>query len=238
MSTFTWTTSTSSPTSGSTTRGTRSSSHLAPSTIVTASCTTGTLPSTSATQSPWRWTNIPLKTSTIFFRRSIPPVADFARDLIAPPAPTSIWSTSFTIADSLGWRQGSGKQRIIRETLLKWKTWLGGDLSQVGGEEVILIPMFTYRSADQASKSKKRLNRFRGGGVWAKWKEFPSITFSLFWESPQHSCWYLCGKGRAANWQPFLYWLHIYVTFNICSMCFRSHEMKFQLLLQFYSTRV
>ena len=134
MSTFTWTTSTSSPTSGSTTRGTRSSSRLAPSTIVTASCTTGTLPSTSATQSPWRWTNIPLKTSTIFFRRSIPPVADFARDLIAPPAPTSIWSTSCTIADSLGWRQGSGKQRIIRETLkVKDVTWRGSLPSGGGG---------------------------------------------------------------------------------------------------------
>ena len=107
------------------------------------------------------------------FRRSIRPVADFARDLTAPPAPTSIWSTSFTIADSLGWRQGSGKQRIIRETLLKWKTWLGGDLSQVGGEEVILIPMFTYRSADQASKSKKRLNRFRGGGGVSQVKRIP-----------------------------------------------------------------
>ena len=34
--------------------------------------------------------HLKIKTSTIFFRRSIPPVADFARDLIAPPAPTSI----------------------------------------------------------------------------------------------------------------------------------------------------
>ena len=31
-----------------------------------------------------------IKTSTIFFRRSTRPVADFARDLIARPAPTSI----------------------------------------------------------------------------------------------------------------------------------------------------
>ena len=34
----------------------------------------------------------------------------------------------------------------------------------MGGEEVILIPMFTYRSADQASKSKEKVKQIKGEG--------------------------------------------------------------------------
>ena len=54
-STCTSTTSMCCRTSGSTTPGTRSSFRLTRSTTATASCTTGTRPSTLATPSPWRW---------------------------------------------------------------------------------------------------------------------------------------------------------------------------------------
>ena len=34
----------------------------------------------------------------------------------------------------------------------------------MGGRDVILIPMFTYRSADQASKSKEKVKQIKGEG--------------------------------------------------------------------------
>ena len=103
----------------------------------------------------------------------------------------------------------------------------------MGGRDVILIPMFTYRSADQASKSKEKVKQIKGeGGCEPSEKNSPQSLNLVCSEShPNIPVGIYMAKVRQPSGNLFLYWLHIYVTFNICSMCFRSLEMKFQLLL-------